>query len=87
MVASVLLDSMAKADSFLWEEVLDELSKRGGEFWVSVWKRLKKQYADKSFISKFQWAAPAVRREPKPVKQKLSRVISSDVNGFIGPSR
>jgi len=56
-------------------------AKRGGPFWLALWKQLKKQ-KQTELISLLKWAEPATNSLPKPRKQLLSKVITSDLNGF-----
>ena len=60
---------------------LEVFAKRGGPFWLSLWKQLKKQKLT-LLIEKLKWAAPLSDSSPKPQKQTLSKVISSGLNGF-----
>lgn len=63
-------------------QALEELAKRGGLFWLSTWKRLQKNDESKELIAQLKWAAPALVGDPKNLKQRLSKVISSGKNGF-----
>lgn len=61
---------------------LELFAKRGGPFWLSLWKQLNKRSSYKDISKKLKWAAPQSSLQPKPRKQLLSKVISSDINGF-----
>jgi hypothetical protein len=61
---------------------LELFAKRGGPFWLSLWKQLNKRASYKDISKKLKWAAPQSSLQPKPRKQLLSKVISSDINGF-----
>ena len=63
-------------------QALEELAKRGGLFWLSVWKRLQKSDESKELIARLKWAAPTLVGDPKSSKQRLSKVIASPKNGF-----
>ena len=56
-------------------------AKRGGPFWLALWRQLKKQKLT-TLIKQLKWAEPAVNSLPKPRKQLLSKVITSELNGF-----
>ena len=75
--------STIKADIAFIKDLLDEFAKRGGDFWLSVWKRLKKSKIKKSIIQKFQWGAPVIASGLRPVQQRLSKLIVSQDNGFV----
>lgn len=57
-------------------------AKRGGPFWLAIWKQLNKKTNFKAITIRLKWAAPQVSLQPKPRQQLLSKVISSDINGF-----
>ncbi len=61
---------------------LEVFAKRGGPFWLSLWKQLNRKSKFNDVLIKFKWAAPQVSINPKPRKQLLSKVIASDINGF-----
>jgi hypothetical protein len=61
---------------------LELFAKRGGPFWLSLWKQLNKKARFKAISTELKWAAPQVSLQPKPRKQLLSKVICSDINGF-----
>lgn len=63
-------------------QALEEFAKRGGPFWTHIWKCLHKNNSSKSLTSRFAWAAPEPIQDPKSVNEYLSRVISSNKNGF-----
>lgn len=84
MIVALLLENIERSnDDKLTIELLDDLAKRGGDFWAGVWKRLKKSNIEKSIIKQFQWAAPVIASVPRPVKQRLSNLIASEKNGFV----
>lgn len=56
-------------------------AKRGGEFWLSLWKQLKKGKLEAT-ITSLKWAIPLSISSPKPQQQSLAKVISSNNNGF-----
>lgn len=60
---------------------LEVFAKRGGPFWLALWKQLKKQKFT-TLIKQLKWAEPAANSLPKPRKQLLSKVITSELNGF-----
>jgi hypothetical protein len=61
---------------------LELFAKRGGPFWLALWKQLNKKAVFKDISTQLKWAAPQVSSQPKPRKQTLSKVICSDINGF-----
>jgi len=84
MIVALLLENIERSnDDKLTIELLDDLAKRGGDFWTGVWKRLKKSNIKKSIIKQFQWAAPVVSTTPRTTPQRLSKLIAYEKNGFI----
>ena len=82
--ASLLLVKVDElSDSDKKYEALEVFAKRGGPFWLALWKRLKNDISMKDLTEKLSWAAPLNVRLCKPGKQLLSRVICSDQNGFV----
>lgn len=63
------------------ESALVLYAKRGGPFWLALWKQLKKQ-GEKDLLTKVKWAEPVRQAPLKSPKQRLSRVIASNENGF-----
>ncbi|MFT6218545.1 MAG: hypothetical protein ACJA2Y_001407 [Cycloclasticus pugetii] len=61
---------------------LEVFAKRGGPFWFSLWKQLKKNEAYKSLLERLKWAAPQVATLPAARRQRLAKVIASESNGF-----
>ncbi|WP_020682659.1 RNA-directed DNA polymerase [Marinobacterium rhizophilum] len=61
---------------------LEVFAKRGGPFWLSLWKQLKKPGADKPLLDLFRWATPQVGTSPAVRLQRLAKVIASESNGF-----
>jgi len=84
-IAVLLLDNMARSnDNRLVIGTLEELAKRGGEFWNSVSNRLKKSQVNKDIISQLKWAAPIRITVPSyTTPQQLSKLITSEKNGFV----
>jgi hypothetical protein len=77
--ATQMLDHLSDSKLMAIEADLEPFAKRGGEFWVELWKQIKSQ---KSVAKKLKWAAPTIVADPKPTRQKLSRVLASNSNGF-----
>jgi len=85
-VATILLENMVRSNNESLVTnlfILEELAKRGGEFWNSVSNRLKKSQINKDIITNLKWAAPIRTTTPNPVAQRLSTLIISEKNGFI----
>ncbi|BAZ94610.1 retron-type reverse transcriptase [Thiohalobacter thiocyanaticus] len=84
-VASLLAEQMDVVDLPLKRRVLEDFALRGGDFWISLWRRLKRQKTNKELLDEFQWAIPVTSGGvPSPnVQQRLSKIIVSDNNGFI----
>ena len=61
---------------------LELFAKRGGPFWLALWKRLSKKPNFKPVSAQLKWATPQISLQPKPRAQLLSKVICSDLNGF-----
>lgn len=61
---------------------VEVFAKRGGPFWLALWKQLKKPGADKSLLDQFKWATPQVGTSPAVRVQRLAKVIVSKSNGF-----
>lgn len=55
---------------------------RGGPFWLSLWKQIKKTEIEQGLIEEFKWAKPQTGTSPAPRMQRLSSVIASEINGF-----
>lgn len=83
MVVALIFDQIENSDEDFIKKFLDEFAKRGGDFWLSIWKKLKKSKIKKSIIQEFQWAAPVLGSGLRPVQQRLSKLIVSEDNGFI----
>ena len=83
MVVALLFDQIENLDDQFIKDLLDEFAKRGGDFWLSIWKKLKKSKIKKPIIQEFQWAAPVIGSGLRPVQQRLSKLIVSQDNGFI----
>ena len=83
-VASLLAEHMESADQNLKVSVLEEFAKRGGEFWLSLWRRLKKQNSNQELLNSFQWAIPIPAGAlSSAVPQRLSKIIASEINPFV----
>ncbi|AZP11212.1 reverse transcriptase domain-containing protein [Undibacterium parvum] len=80
--ALLLIENISPLTPDLKLSSLEEIAKRGGEFWLSVWKRLGQDSANKELIKQLDWAAPVASSDLKSKKQKLSKVIASNKNGF-----
>ena len=78
--ASLFIENTSELNAKQYD-ALEVFAKRGGPFWLALWKQLKKQKLT-SLIDKLKWAAPLSSSSPKPQKQILSKVISSELNGF-----
>ncbi len=61
---------------------LEVFAKRGGPFWLALWKKLSKDRSLSTVVEQLKWAAPLRASQPKPRTQLLSKVISSEDNGF-----
>ena len=82
-VASLLAEHMEEVDLPLRTRVLNDFAIRGGDFWFSLWKRLKRQKYNKDLLDEFRWAIPVTGGSPSPkVAQRLSKIIVSEENGF-----
>lgn len=78
--ASLYLDFIRQHKASI-ENNLTLYAKRGGPFWLALWKQLKKQ-GEKPLLNTLKWAEPNNQAELRSMTQKLSRVISSEYNGF-----
>ncbi|MES9845653.1 MAG: reverse transcriptase domain-containing protein [Candidatus Sedimenticola sp. 6PFRAG5] len=82
-IASLLVEHLDNDGSANKGSVLEDFAMRGGDFWLSFWKRLKRQKNNKTLLDKFKWAIPVTGGSPSPkVQQRLSKVIVSEENGF-----
>lgn len=82
LFAMHLIQNLSDQDDTVKYEALEELAKRGGVFWVSLWKRLQKSEFSRDLLQKLGWASPVVANDLKSNKQRLSKVIASSSNGF-----
>lgn len=83
-VAAQLVEHMMESvESNLSSRVLVEFSQRGGDFWLSLWRRLFKNKEHRPLLDDFKWGAPVVGGDPRPVQQRLSKIVASNNNGFI----
>lgn len=80
--ALMLLENIKNLDDKLKYEALESIAKRGGEFWFHVWRRLAKNDVNPALLKSLDWAAPVSSNDLKSKRQKLSKVIASDKNGF-----
>lgn len=80
--ASLFLEHIASLKEDDRYEALEVFAKRGGPFWLSLWKQLKKKPEFKKVEKRLKWASPIASVQPKPGKKLLSKIISSDINGF-----
>jgi hypothetical protein len=80
--ASLFLEHITPLNEDERYEALEVFAMRGGPFWLSLWKQLKKKAEFKPVEKRLKWASPIVSVQPKPGKKLLSKVISSDINGF-----
>lgn len=78
--ASLFLESISGSDDRY--NSVEVFAKRGGPFWLALWKALDKKAANKELCKQLKWAAPQLASQPKPRKQLLSKVINSELNGF-----
>lgn len=84
LIASYLISHISSLDDQRRKSILEDFAKRGSDgFWLSIWKILSKdKYIYKSDKELFAWSAPSSSINLKNGKQKLSRIITSDRNGF-----
>ena len=80
--AASLIKSMCDLEEVNKAKVLDVFAKRGGVFWIAIWKQLKKRKIYHALADIFQWAAPQSSTQPRAKNQLLSKVIYSDSTGF-----
>lgn len=79
--AALLLEAITSESANDARDRLEVFAKRGGPFWSAIWRQLKKKKKT-SITNFFKWAEPLSSSLPKPRKQILSKVISSELNGF-----
>ncbi len=79
--AALLLEAITSESANDARDRLEVFAKRGGPFWLAIWRQLKKKKKT-SITNFFKWAEPLSSSLPKPRKQILSKVISSELNGF-----
>lgn len=63
-------------------DAIEVFAKRGGPFWLSLWKQLKKSGTYPLLIDRLKWAAPQVATSPAARQQRLAKIIASERNGF-----
>lgn len=85
-IAIQLVDAISRITEEEALSVLEDLAKRGGDFWVSVWATLKKKKLNKKILDSLRWAAPAMSSEIDSRQQLLSKIIASEKNGFLHES-
>lgn len=83
-IASMLVEQMDSATPYLKDRVLKDFSMRGGDFWLSLWTRLKQRNDYKELLNKFRWAAPTAAGGSSNFtsSQLLSKLVRSKENGF-----
>ena len=79
--AALFLENIAELEQGRYSAI-EVFAKRGGPFWLSLWKQLNKKVNLGIDTTELKWAAPRVSIQPKPRQQILSTVICSDINGF-----
>lgn len=82
LFASYLLKILESQDEDEKYAALEEIAKRGGEFWLAVWWRLSKAKDSKNLVKRLKWASPVFAADLKSDKQKLSKIVASESNGF-----
>lgn len=82
-VASQFLENASLQSPEAQEKALEELAKRGGKLWNSVWTRLKKDTSTSQLAQKFSWAAPQRSGPALARRQSLHKLSSSSDNGFV----
>jgi predicted amidohydrolase len=82
LFALYLLQTIESKDEDVKYSALEDIAKRGGEFWLSVWRRLAKSKSSKDLVDRLKWASPVFATDLKSDKQKLSKIVASDSNGF-----
>lgn len=80
--SAAFLQTLEGQDENTKYRALEEIAKRGGVFWLSVWKRLVNSRKNKDLVDRLRWAAPVLASDLTSQTQKLSRIIASDSNGF-----
>jgi hypothetical protein len=82
-VSSLLAEQMEAVELDLKRRVLEDFAIRGGDFWLSFWKRLKRKKSNKSLLDEFKWAVPVSGGTSRStVRQRLSKIIITKDNGF-----
>ena len=82
-IASLLVEHMSEVDQPLKKRIMEDFAMRGGDFWFSLCKRLKRQKSNNALLAEFKWAFPIIGGVPSPkVTQRLSKIIVSNENGF-----
>jgi predicted amidohydrolase len=79
--AMLLLENTSRLDIDDQYGALESIAKRGGDFWFSVWNRLVKG-SNKVLTKRLEWASPVLSSDLKSRRQRLSKVIASEKNGF-----
>lgn len=86
IIASFLLEATEQQEISEQKKLIDELAKRGGPFWESFWKKMKKSKITKSLINDYKWAAPVLPSSPQKVPQRLAILLASNDNPFVHES-
>lgn len=79
--ACMLLEIISHLNKEKQVDALSIFAKRGGLFWDSIWKQLKKR-KERNLIENLSWASPLNGIEVKANSQNLARIIASSNNGF-----
>lgn len=83
VIAALLLEAAQKQNEPEQRRLIDELAKRGGPFWMSFWRKIKKSNISKKLLDEFKWAAPVLPSLPQKVPQRLATLLQAKENPFI----
>lgn len=86
IIASLLMEAAEEQEYAEQKKLIDELAKRGGPFWETFWKKMKKSNISNKLIGDYKWAAPALPSSPQKVSQRLSTLLSATENPFVHES-
>lgn len=81
-IAMLFLEAVEQASAKEQSQALDDLAKRGGGFWLSVWSRLQKSNVDSTIINDLEWAAPIRISQIKTKTARLDMLISTSDKPF-----